>query len=126
MLTIRKEQMAAIGDGELKRFEQRMVRHIATEYPEKYQKLGEPKTLSLVREGIETGGQNGIKSAGPVAALIELMVEFGERFELSPDQAWAHEILAHETLPGGVKIELIGERFREMSGGRIVEAEEGT
>ncbi|MGH9351142.1 MAG: hypothetical protein ACRD2G_03110 [Terriglobia bacterium] len=125
MLIIRKEQMAAFaGDGR-KRFERRMMEYIASEYPEKYKKLGETKAKELVLKGIEAGRRNGIGSEGTVAALVELMLEFGERFELSPDPSWAQEILAHDTLPGGVKVEIIGERFREMSQGRIVEAADG-
>jgi hypothetical protein len=121
MLVIRDEQIAAFRAHKLKRFEDAMVKHIAAGFPEKYQKWGEPKTRDFIRRGVETGHQNGITGGGPLVGLIELMFQFGARFELCPERAWALDLLAHKTLPGDAKVQMIAERFQELSGGRTIE-----
>ena len=98
-----------------------MIRHIAAGFPEKYQKWGEPKTREFVRGVIQSGRQNGISGSGPLVRLIELMFQFGARFELCPEQTWALELLALETLPGDAKVQILAERFHELSGGRTIE-----
>ena len=49
------------------------------------------------------------------------MFQFGARFELCPERAWALDLLAHKTLPGDAKVQMIAERFQELSGGRTIE-----
>ena len=121
MLVIRDEQVAAFSAHKAKRFEDGMVKHIAAGSPEKYQKWGEPKTRALIRQGLETGRRNGITAGGSLIGLIELMFQFGPRFELCPEQAWALDLLAHKTLPGDAKVQIIAERFNELSGGTTIE-----
>jgi hypothetical protein len=121
MLLIRQAQRISFQAATLQHFEDKMVRYVAAEYPDKYKRWREPKTRDLVRKGIEAGRQNGITQEGALMSLIDLFLQFGVGFELSPEQGWALEILAHETLPCDAKIQIIAERFHELSGGRRIE-----
>ena len=124
MLVIRREQMAVFADEQVKLFENKMVSYIATEYPKKYMKWGEARTRDLIRKGFLTGKRNGITKENAVIGLIELIVQFGAEFELSPEQKWAQEVMAHPSLPGDAKIQIIEERFYELTQGKEVERSE--
>ena len=121
MLVIRDEQLAAFSAYKVKRFEDALARHLAAAFPEKFQKWGEPKTRDFIRRSLEIGRRNRITTNGPLMGLTELMFQFGARFELCPEQAWALNLLAHRTLPGDAKVQIIAERFHELSGGRTIE-----
>ena len=121
MLMIRKEQMAVFADDRARRFEGRMLAFIAGEYPKKHAKWGDARTRELIRTGVLIGRENGITKQTDVIGLIELMVQFGTRFELSPEQKWARELMAHPSLPGDAKVQLIAERFHELSQGKEIE-----
>jgi len=118
MVVIRKEQMAAFRMEARKRFAERMRIYIAEEYPAVHEYLGDEGTKQLIQKGIETAARYGIDDNGPTAALIELMVQFGEQLEGSPERAWAERILADPELPGVIKLTVIRDRFEELTGGR--------
>ena len=118
MLTIRKQQMEAFRLASISRFENWLAKHIATLYPQQSELLGELGVRKFIRKAIETGSKYGVDTEGAVTTLIELMLAYGEQFETSPDQSWALEILAHPTLPGDLKVDVIRDRFSEFRGNR--------
>src|SRR5688572_31074858 len=101
-------------------FQARLVSHIAAEYPQRFQELGEAGTTRLVLAGLDKAAAHNVTAAGAVAVLIELMVEVGSDFERSPDRKWAQTMLAHPTLPGHLKIEVIQHRIRSRTQGRPI------
>jgi hypothetical protein len=118
MLIVRKEQIAVFQVEARKRFAERMRAYVAEEYPARYAALGDDGTRQLVAKGIAAADRHGIEPEGAIAGLIELMVEFGERLERSPERAWAEKILAQPELPGEVKVSAVRERFAAATGGR--------
>lgn len=120
MLTVRTPQVAALSAAKVQHFRDRMAKHLAAEHPGRCEAMGEQGTMELIQRGIDAGARHGIDTEGAVGVLIELMVEHGERFERSPDRAWVHEILAHPTLPGQLKVTLIRDRLAARAGGRRV------
>ena len=120
MLVIRTEQVAVFRADAQRRFAERMRAYIAEEYPARYQTLGDEGTRQLIQKGIEAGERHGIDTEGATAVLIELMLDFGERFERTPDRAWAERILARPDLPGQVKVTAVRERLTERTGGRPI------
>src|SRR5687768_10032550 len=111
MLVMRPEQMAAFRADAQQRFAERMQAYVAAEYPLHHDALGDEGTRQLIRTGIELGVRYQLGGEGPVAVLIELMVQFGERLERSPDRAWAERILQQPGLPGAVKVSAVQERL---------------
>jgi hypothetical protein len=55
-----------------------------------------------------------------VGVLLELMIQFGDDFQYSRDKVWAHEMLAHPTLPAQLKLTLMHRRMTELSKGRVI------
>src|SRR5262245_14422117 len=115
MLVIRKEQVAVFRADAQRRFAAGMQAYIAAEFPGRYQALGDEGTRLLIQKGIEAGERHGIDTEGATAVLIELMLDFGARFERSPDRAWAERILARPDLPGQVKVAAVRERLTERT-----------
>jgi hypothetical protein len=118
MLVVRKEQVAVFRADAERRFAERMRAYIAEAHTARYQAMGDEGTKQLVQKGIEAAERHGIDTEGATAVLIELMVEFGERLERSPDRKWAEGILALPDLPGQVKVTAVRDRLSASTGGR--------
>lgn len=112
MLTIRKQQMDALAAYMARRFEDRMVAHLAAEFPAPAKERGEPALRALVQAGVRKGADHGIETERDVARLIKLMFEFGVEFERSPARLGAEETLRHPTLSGQAKTELLFLRLK--------------
>jgi len=120
MLIIRAEQMAVLSEATRWNWEQRMVRYIATDFPSRYQVMGEAGTRKLIHGAVEKGAQFGIDTERALAGLIELMIAFGEQFELSPDRAWANRMIANREAPAELRVTLMRERMMARTEGRII------
>jgi hypothetical protein len=120
MLTIRNEQMSIFREGSVKRFEDEMVAAIAVDFEPKFELLGEFGVRALIRRAITAGEKMNIRNKGAVAILIELMVQFGEHFEHSPDRRWAEKILSHPTLPDYIRVDAARKRMTAQTQGRTL------
>ena len=120
MLVIRDAQMAVFARQAKGEFEDRMVSQIESGYPRHFARLGEAGARRFVQKAIAMGAANGISGEGSVAVLMELMLEFGEQFEMSPERAWARRMLAHPTLPGVVKVDVMRDRLTAATQGRTI------
>lgn len=105
-------------------FIDRLLPHLAADYPSWYAAHQDSGARSFVEKVIGIGEEHNIFGKGSVSALVDLMVEFGEMFEKSPDRDWAIKLLSHPSLPDHTKVPLLSERLRQRTGGRrIVEIE---
>lgn len=122
MLVIRKSQMDAMGETLQSRhaaeFDDLVLRDLSENHPEVFAAMGEPDARDFVNRVKRLALQYRIGSPGPLATLMDLMFEYGEQFEFSPDGAWARSVLDHATLPDHLKVTLINDRFAKRSGGR--------
>jgi hypothetical protein len=112
MLTIRKEQMDVLNGYMLRGFIHRTLNQIAKKFPNDCARLKDSGVRELIQKGIEKGARHGIDTELTVAALIELMVEFGPDFEAQPNQSWAAKTLNHPTLSGRAKMESLCRRLK--------------
>lgn len=120
MLTIRRSQLEALGEHARAQFTAGLVAAIAHHYPRQCAKLGAEGTQALVERTIERAARHNIRTRGAVTAFVELVLEFGEEFRLSPDRKVALKLLAHPVLADAVKVQAIQDRLRERTGGRMV------
>lgn len=120
MLTIRNRQLELLSDQRQAELVDRLVSHLAVEYPSWYRELQSTEVRAFVLGAIDLGDRHGIRTAWAVSTLVELTVEFGEGFERSDDSAWALELLRHPSLPDRLKIALLSEKLRERTGGRRI------
>ena len=126
MLSIKNDQIKVFASLRQARFIERLLSNLAEDYPAWYAECQDRGAREFVERAIETGRNHGIRGKLAVSTLVGLMVEFGEKFENAPDQAWAVKLLTHPSLPEGIKVSMLAERLRERAGGRrIVEIEAG-
>lgn len=118
MMKIRPSQLLALG--ETKEYVEHVRLHLAEHYPEEHARLGDAGLTRHVLHTLEVGFDHQIRSERSLMTLAELQLEFGPRFQRSPDVAWAHSILEHHRLPGVLKVRLLAERLRARTGGRRI------
>jgi hypothetical protein len=120
MLVIRDAQLDLLKAQTLERFEDDLVQSLAQDFEPKVALLGEDAVRRLIRRAIAFGHDRGIRNQGAVAVLAELMLQFGDRFECSPDRRWAEAILGHPTLPDHIRVDLARQRMMARTGGRTL------
>ena len=126
LLAIRNNQIKILASLKQAEYVDRLLPHLASDYPSWYQKHQEPGARAFVERAIETGEKHNVRGQAAVSTLVDLMVEFGENFESSPDREWAVKLLAHPSLPDQTKVPMLADRLRARTGGRrIVEIEAG-
>jgi hypothetical protein len=119
-LTIRPSQMEVFSAAAQRTWEDRMVAYIAHDFPNRYDEMGEAGARQLIRVAVRHGGEFGIDTRSSIAGLIELMIAFGEAFELSPDRAWARRMMANQDAPPDLRVHLMRERMMAISQGRVI------
>jgi|GEM_PF-1035979 len=122
MLTIRQSQLDIFSGFRQKIWEDRMVDIVARDYPNRYLEFGEPKVRQSIQFAVKRGGEFGIDTETSIAVLIELMIAFGQEFELSPERAWARRMMANPAAPPDLRLHLMRDRMMTATHGRPVVA----
>jgi hypothetical protein len=120
MLVIRAEQWRFFERSSEEAWVARISRYITRTYPRSFDAMGEDGTRAFIRRAIAKGRANHVETQGGIGVLLELMIQFGEDFQYSRDKVWAHEMLAHPTLPAQLKLTLMHRRMTELSKGRVI------
>ena len=108
MMTIQKRQIAAMGELLARRWEDTMVVHLETFFPETTQELGPEGVLHAIELGVKKAARYDIRSERDVCKFLNFMFTFGFDFDLDPELPWAHEILVNEALVrSNVKMHLL-------------------
>lgn len=110
--------MAALAAGLRAGFEARMKSRILAEYSDHHGLLGEEGTRKLILKGIADGERYQLGGDDAVGILIELMVEFGDNFQRTPDRPWIAGMLGQLDVPGEVRIMAVCKRIQTATGGR--------
>jgi hypothetical protein len=98
MLTIRQEQMEALGRMMLERFADDMVRHLRESFPSKCAALGEVGVRDAIQDGISRAGRYGVQKHSDICRFIDMMFVFGADFDTNPKMLWAARILTDPSI----------------------------
>ena len=109
MLIIGKDQMEMFSKNMLIRFEDRMVAHLQTTFPDQMKDMSEPDLRVTIQAGIDSAAQYGVTTEDDVPRYLEYMVTYGSDFDTNPKTSWAGEILRTESIDGSVKMDLLDE-----------------
>ena len=121
MLTVRDAQLEVFRRRELDRVVDELAAHFQTIFPEQVAALGDADDLrGLCRRTVARAAEHGIDTKGGLVVLGELWIQFGEGLERSPLREWTLNILDTPRLPGELKAETIRDRYRALTGGRVV------
>jgi hypothetical protein len=108
MLQIRAQQMAHMRDARIREFQMRMLKHVVTQYPEEAAALQSREAiLALIERTIAHGQAIGFSTERDLAALINLTVVYGERFEETIDDPEIREILHDRDISAKARIDLV-------------------
>jgi len=113
MLTIRSEQLRALGRVAAEGFEDRMVEHAAAFAPRLFLLRGPVPMRRLVRQGIERARLHGFDLRGPVRFWIEMMMAHGSLWHDDPQLACVHRHLARSDLQQNFRADLVYESLLE-------------
>jgi hypothetical protein len=121
VFVVRQAHLDAIRRAAFADLEVRILAYLLAHYPGGCAAIGDKAAVrAFVRRGMDRAIACNLDTAGAITVFFELLVQFGEQFERSPDRVWAMNILSHPTLPGYVKVGAIRDRFDETTGGRIL------
>jgi hypothetical protein len=98
MLTIRKEQLEVFGPLGKNAFENRMIAHLKSVFPDKSEVLGEPKLRETIQYGTQRAAAYRIISERDVCKYIDLMILYGRDFDKDPNLPWAQSVLQNQAL----------------------------
>ena len=98
MLTIRREQREAFRAYMRQAFEERLIRHVAAQFPARCRALGIKRVQERVHYGVDVALCYGLKSKRDVSRYINLMFTLGPDFDSDQRLPWAARILEDEFL----------------------------
>lgn len=108
MLTIRREQFEEIGRRLAHRWEDTMVLHLETFFPERCAELGEKGVRESIDLGIKKSAKYDIYTERDVCKFLNFMFALGFDFDTDPEYPWANEILTNPALGrSNVKMHLL-------------------
>jgi hypothetical protein len=107
ILTIRKEQMAALEKNRFDQFRTKTGLHLRSRFPHHTREISDEELDRLIMEGVEEAGHYGIDDQNDVKRFLEYVVQYGRDFGKSSGAVWANEILNHDELSGTMKMDQI-------------------
>jgi hypothetical protein len=110
MMTIQRRQIAAMGERLARRWEDTMVVHLETFFPETTKELGPEGVRHAIDLGMKKAARYGIHSERDVCKFLNFMFAYGFDFDRDPALPWAHAILVRDDLVrANVKMHLLEE-----------------
>jgi hypothetical protein len=111
MLTIRNEQLAALGQEHDRVLAAALVPKVLDALPTLRSALDEATLERVVREAVAQARGFGLETDQEVGELVGLVFVCGERFFERPEYAWARELLASSR---PARVREVGHRVEKM------------
>lgn len=111
------EKIAVFEDAAMRRFEDSMIEHVRTYFPNHYQIAGEDGTRDVVRYAVERAARHGHDTERSVCFYLNVMLILGGNFDTDPQLPWAAEILADEIPEPEYRIEKLADTAVEWFSG---------
>jgi hypothetical protein len=112
MLTIRKEQMAAMEDALKRRADARLLQYLRERFPEQTRPRQDEELARFVAAVRERARSHGVVDEADVASTLDLTVMYGANFY---DADWARDVFAMNDWSGAEKMQLIRIRVRRQA-----------
>lgn len=103
MIVIRQAQMDAFSTALIADFRENLSGHVARLYPGHFAVLGKTRTLGIIDKAIVRCRSYGMEGRRDIARYLDVMLVFGEDFDISPRWPWAGLILRNQDSSGEVK-----------------------
>jgi hypothetical protein len=109
MLKIRPEQMEEMSEYMLHQFEERMVEHLHSAFPDQTEELKKTDLQAIIRTGVDKAESYDVTDEVDVERYLECIVQYGTEFDTDVGTAWAGEILRTDTITGNEKMNQIND-----------------
>lgn len=120
MLIIRKEQMDIFEDNMIKHFEDRLVAHVNSHFPDKSRELGDEHLRTMINNGVQRAKIYKVLFERDIAKYVHLVFAFHEDFDKDPELPWAAQILNDDTLVGpSTRMECLFQESKKYLPGRV-------
>ncbi len=93
LFKIREDHVAAFDRYMFKKFEKRMLEHLAKVFPEKFQAMGLQEARRIIRKGHNKAFRYRITTERNVSLFIDLTIGLDQEFDTAEKYAWIREIL---------------------------------
>lgn len=108
-MKIRPEQMQALADERRARFEEEVLTHLESAYPEELWTRTKDEVRERVRRAVDKALAYSIRTERDVTSFVDITFELGEEFDADPRFEWATKILNDDALDGRGKVAKIKE-----------------
>ena len=108
MLQIRQEQWDAFAEAGKQAYIERAWLRLNRVNPELCDELGEDAIRLKLRTGLDRAEHYGITKEADINQYIDLMIEWGDDFDVSPETPWASEVLNWKDADGSTKVRALG------------------
>ena len=98
MLTIRHDQLQTLSEVMLKQFEDGMVVHLQSAFPDQAGTMPESNLRQMIQQGVKSAANYKVETEADVQHYLELMFQIGPDFDTNSQSAWAQPILKREDL----------------------------
>jgi hypothetical protein len=102
---LRKAQLEAFSEPQLKEFEEFMVGHLRKWFPRECKALREEETRRRIRQGVTRAEEYAIVGRRDVCKFIDLMFALGPKFDDDAARPWARRILDDEDFAPSTKVD---------------------
>lgn len=109
MLIIKKEQMEIFKTLLTQEFENKMLHHLSSVFPEQTIDLDDKELLQLIQTGINKSKKYAIEMESDICRYLESSVLHGWDFDENPNTAWAGEILQDQSISAREKMDKIAQ-----------------
>jgi hypothetical protein len=116
VLTIRREQLSVFTDDLIEQWIQRTLYLIRKHWPILYARTGEDAMRARAREAVFAARSEGITASGDALNYLNLTLLLGDKFTTNGQHPWATRIAQNRSLAGTVKIALLMDIVRSMTG----------
>lgn len=103
--------MKTFEDEGYEQFVDQTIIYLQTNYPEQTKDTSTPDLRKFVETGVEKAEPYGVETETDVRRFLGCMLELGEDFDVTPQTAWAGEILRDESASGTLKMDKIEEEM---------------
>ncbi len=99
MLKIREEQLAALRIPLVRRFDQRLLRHVRTHFQEETENRSDAELLDHIRQALDRALTYGLRKGQDLFKYVNVSMIYGPDFDEREETAWLREYLIDDDVP---------------------------
>ncbi len=112
LLTVRAQQLSALEQEEVRKFERWMVGHLQKFFPQQCSAMGDSQLRDFIQYGIRRASGYGIKAKRDVCKYVDVMLALGRDFDKDPRFPWAARLLVQSRVQADAVLQMAVSHLR--------------